>query len=94
MVMIKTFKLLLVACVAFSAPLQSGAEPDFSVDWYTIDGGGGTSSGGAYSLSGTIGQHDASPAPMQGGAFTLVGGFWSGGIPESDRYFRDGFENL
>jgi hypothetical protein len=40
-------------------------------------GGGGTSSGGAYTLSGTIGQADAS-SPMSGGAYTLTGGFWAG----------------
>jgi hypothetical protein len=46
----------------------------YSIDWFTIDGGGGTSSGGAYSLSGTIGQPDA--GRMSGGNFTLEGGFW------------------
>jgi hypothetical protein len=46
------------------------------LDWYTIDGGGGTSSGGDYSLSGTIGQPDA--GGMSGGDYDLSGGFWSG----------------
>lgn len=32
---------------------------DYSIDWYTIDGGGGQISGGAYTLTGTIGQPDA-----------------------------------
>src|SRR5207237_460684 len=42
------------------------------------DGGGGTSTGGGYSLSGTIGQPDASSftSPMSGGNYSLVGGFW------------------
>jgi hypothetical protein len=48
----------------------------YSIDWYTIDGGGGTSTGGVYSVSGTIGQHDAS-GPMSGGNFSLTGGFWA-----------------
>ena len=48
---------------------------NFAIDWFTIDGGGGTSSGGAYSLSGTIGQPDA--GRMSGGGYTLEGGFWS-----------------
>ena len=26
----------------------------YSIDWFTIDGGGGTSTGGVYSVSGTI----------------------------------------
>lgn len=46
-----------------------------SIDWWTVDGGGGTSTGGVYSVSGTIGQPDA--GKMSGGQFTLVGGFWS-----------------
>jgi hypothetical protein len=40
-----------------------------------MDGGGGTSTGGVYSVSGTIGQPDA--GTMTGGPYTLVGGFWS-----------------
>jgi hypothetical protein len=49
----------------------------YSIDWFTIDGGGGTSAGGIYSVSGTIGQPDASATPMSGGSFSLAGGFWS-----------------
>ncbi|HZW09467.1 MAG TPA: GC-type dockerin domain-anchored protein [Phycisphaerales bacterium] len=52
------------------------AHAQFSIDWYTIDGGGGVSSGGGFELSGTIGQHDAGPA-LQGASFELIGGFWS-----------------
>jgi len=48
----------------------------YSIDWHTIDGGGGTSTGGVYSVSGTIGQPDAG-APMSGGKYSLTGGFWS-----------------
>jgi hypothetical protein len=47
----------------------------YSLDWSTIDGGGGTSTGGVYSVTGTIGQPDA--GAMSGGNFTLTGGFWS-----------------
>lgn len=46
----------------------------YSIDWYTIDGGGGTSTGGVYSVSGTIGQPDA--GHMSGGNYTIDGGFW------------------
>jgi hypothetical protein len=48
----------------------------YSVDWYKIAGGGGASTGGVYSVSGTIGQHDASGA-MSGGNYSVTGGFWS-----------------
>jgi hypothetical protein len=46
-----------------------------SIGWFTIDGGGGQSTGGAYSVIGTIGQADA--GQMSGGQFRLAGGFWS-----------------
>ena len=61
--------LLLSANVALAQP--------FSIDWFTIDGGGGTSTGGVFAISGTIGQPDANSQPMLGGNFSLVGGFWS-----------------
>ena len=48
----------------------------YSVDWYKVAGGGGTSTGGMYSVSGTIGQPDASGA-MSGGQYSVTGGFWS-----------------
>jgi hypothetical protein len=47
----------------------------YSIDWFTIDGGGGTSTGGVYSVTGTIGQPDA--GHMSGGNFTIDGGFWA-----------------
>jgi hypothetical protein len=49
-------------------------EAQFAVDWFTIDGGGGASTGGVYAVSGTIGQPDA--GVMSGGQFSLAGGFW------------------
>jgi hypothetical protein len=67
-------KILLVLAAA-CVPLHSQAQTNYTIDWSTIDGGGGTSTGGVYSVSGTIGQPDAS-ATMSGGNFTLEGGFW------------------
>ncbi len=65
--------LLLMVGVAYAA--ANG----YSIDWWTVDGGGGTSQGGEYTLTGTIGQPDAGPL-MSGGDNTLVGGFWGGAI--------------
>ena len=48
---------------------------NYSVDWYKVAGGGGTSTGGVYSVSGTVGQPDA--GMMIGGNYSLTGGFWS-----------------
>src|SRR5262245_2970480 len=47
----------------------------YSIDWHTIDGGGGMSTGGGYSVSGTIGQPDA--GAMRGGTYSIEGGFWA-----------------
>ena len=55
--------------------LELCAQP-YSMDWYKVAGGGGTSTGGVYSVSGTIGQPDASGA-MSGGNYSVTGGFWS-----------------
>ena len=49
---------------------------NYSVDWYKIAGGGGTSTNGQFSLSGTIGQHDAS-TPLTGGNYSVTGGYWA-----------------
>jgi len=49
---------------------------NFTNDWFTIDGGGCTSTNGHYSVSGTIGQPDAGGA-MTNGQFSVTGGFWS-----------------
>lgn len=68
----KPFRLLgvLVPAVAFA---QS-----YAIDWYQIAGGGGTSTGGGYAVSGTLGQPAAGAgnAPA-GGGYALTGGFWA-----------------
>lgn len=48
----------------------------YAITWSTIDGGGGTSTGGVYSVSGTIGQHDAG-GPLTNGQYSVTGGFWA-----------------
>lgn len=50
----------------------------YRIDWYSIDAGGGTSSGGAYAMASTIGQPDATPITLTGGTYSLQGGFWPG----------------
>lgn len=53
----------------------TGPPAEFDLSWRTIDGGGVMrSTGGAFELSGTIGQADA--GRMSGGGFELTGGFW------------------
>ncbi|HMP84964.1 MAG TPA: hypothetical protein PKA41_19915 [Verrucomicrobiota bacterium] len=67
----KTRALILTAMTAISCCIAQ----NYSLDWSTIDSGGGDSVGGTYSLSGTIGQPDA--GAMSGGNFSLQGGFWT-----------------
>lgn len=50
-----------------------GLTQPFALESWSIDGGGGTSAGGGFSVSGTIGQPDA--GTLSGGGFGLVGGF-------------------
>jgi hypothetical protein len=54
----------------------STALADYKINWYTIDDGGGTSSGGNYQLTGTIGQPDA--GYLYEAPYELLGGFWVG----------------
>ena len=56
--------------------LCRNAHAQYSIDWFTIDGGGGTSTGGVYAVSGTLGQHDAG-GPMTNGEYSVTGGFWA-----------------
>jgi hypothetical protein len=71
----KTGLKIVLMTLALTA-LVARAQTNYTIDWYTIDGGGGTSTGGVYAVSGTIGQPDASGA-MTGGNYSLTGGFWS-----------------
>ena len=58
------------------AACHSVSAQSYSIDWYKIAGGGGTSTNGLYAVSGTIGQPDAGNT-MSGGNYSLTGGFWS-----------------
>jgi len=72
--------LLLVSSLALA---QSGGGYDLSRS--TVDGGGETfSTGGGYSLGGTAGQPDA--GLLEGGVYTLGGGFWGGGAVVAPGY--------
>ena len=69
-------KALILIALALAGLAASTQAQSYLIDWSTVDGGGGTSTGGVYSVSGTIGQPDASGA-MTGGNYSLTGGFWS-----------------
>jgi hypothetical protein len=44
---------------AFAASLGSASAQTFTLDWFTPGGGGGSVSGGAYTINGTVGQPEA-----------------------------------
>ena len=70
--------LVLVSALSLWVSVAS-AQEGYDLSWWTVDGGGTTfSTGGSYSLGGTIGQPDAGVL-MNGDSYTLVGGFWAGG---------------
>lgn len=62
-----------LAAAVLGIAMLAAAQPE--ITWQTLDGGGGTSTGGVYAVSGTIGQPDAGVSA--GGAFRLSGGFWN-----------------
>jgi hypothetical protein len=72
--------ILIVAVLVLAVPTLVGmAANGYEINWWTVDGGGGESSGGDYTLKGTIGQPDASNT-LSGGDYALRGGFWVEGI--------------
>ncbi|MBC8218615.1 MAG: hypothetical protein H8E73_09130 [Planctomycetes bacterium] len=62
-----------VICFAAIAPAMAR----YKIISHTMDGGGGTSRGKQFVISGTIGQPDADWA--RGKRFEMLGGFWPGG---------------
>src|SRR4051794_24113170 len=69
-----TRRFFLLTGLLLGLPLFARAQ-NYDLSWFKIAGGGGTSTGGTYSVSGTIGQADA--GHMSGGNYSLDGGFWS-----------------
>jgi hypothetical protein len=74
-----------------TASAQSGGtvsttlDTDYTLSWWTVDGGGATfAKGGGYTLGSTVGQPDA--GILEGSTYTLVGGFWDG-VVERIRVF-------
>jgi hypothetical protein len=59
--------LLVLSPVEGLAGVASVNGPGYTLDWWTVDGGGGSSENGAYTLVGTIGQPDA--GALSGGGF-------------------------
>ncbi len=80
----KRKRFIVLAAVLTLLPLTA-AFSQYTIPWFTIDGGGTTSTGGTFSLTGTIGQPDASSfaGPISNDFFSLVGGFWPAAVVPS-----------
>ena len=59
-------------------------DTSYEVSGWAVDGGGGTSAGGAYALSGSAGQAEGNEVPS-GGGYQVTGGF-SGSGPVGGTY--------
>ncbi len=68
----RMFRVTLLVMLPLTTWLAWG---EFKLNWATVDGGGGASTGGVFTVHGTIGQPDT--GAMSGGNFSLTGGFWS-----------------
>ena len=61
--------------IGYAEPQSAPRTTGYSIDWWTVDGGGGQAlTGGPYTLSGTVGQPDA--GAQTGTGYALSGGFW------------------
>lgn len=65
----------LILILSMLLPLASHAQ-SYSLNWVTIASGGGTSTGGVYVATTTIGQPIAG-GTMNGGSYSVASGFWS-----------------
>ena len=74
-----------------SPPTARSPGPDqtYTLDWWSIDGGGGASTGGSFDLIAAAGQTEAG-ASSSGGTM-LESGLWAGVI-DLQLIFADGFE--
>jgi hypothetical protein len=77
---IKRWLILLILIVFLAlavAPVLAETAATYDLSWWTVDSGGVTGlTYGDYTLSGTVGQPDASS--LSNGDYDLTGGFWAG----------------
>ena len=79
--------LLFLLLFSFTQPALAQSGGDYDLDWWTVDGGGGESAGGGFSLSGSAGQPDA--GALSGSDFELTGGFWHGPLAGKPKAVAD-----
>jgi hypothetical protein len=80
----KLITLTLVASLVLILVSAVLAAPEtLDLSWWTVDGGGGASQGGGYTLNSTTGQPDAGIL-MSGEVYSLAGGYWGFGAQHRD----------
>jgi hypothetical protein len=65
---------LAIVLVCLLGQVAASFASDYAIDWWSVAGGGSTSTGGVFTATGTIGQPTAASAV--GGQFTVQAGFW------------------
>jgi hypothetical protein len=88
----KSIRYCAAGLLVITSSLAQFSGEGFEITNNTIDGGGGLSSGGDFTVTGTIGQHDATAQVSSRGNFALAGGFWANATI-ADEIFHDGFES-
>lgn len=79
----------LLAAFPLTALAQMSGGP-YVISPSAIAGGGATVSGGAFQLSGTLGQ--TATAEITAARYRVYDGFWGPRVPLSDDIFRNGFD--
>jgi len=76
-IMIVVTGLLAVGSLWWTSSVRAAPEATYQLVKSNV-GSGGSGSSGAYSVSSSVGQHDA--GEVRAGAYILRGGFWGGGV--------------
>lgn len=71
----KTNLPLVLSALSLLVAVSGASAQSFSIDRFTVAGGGGTSTGGTFALNGTLGQPEA--GWVGDSRYTIEGGFWS-----------------
>jgi hypothetical protein len=66
---------LFLALLLSLTAAQTAHAQSFSIGWFKIAGGGSSSTGGSFAVSGAIGQPDAG-GPLTNAQYSVRGGFW------------------
>ena len=91
--MIRTIHLCCFSVALTLTSVVSGQSSggDYVMEKSTIDNGVDTSTGGNFTLKGTVGQADA--GSLEGGRYVLEGGFWNAPTAQNvDILFKNSFE--